>query len=96
MQILKTIVDHGPMHVVEFHGQGGEEILVRLNARSAADDDETLIEIAKVMMLHAAAFDRPVEAGEVPGAEEQRPRREEDPDKRSLSDALTIRDVPKK
>lgn len=93
MQILKTIVDHGPMHVVEFHGQGGEEILVRLNARSAADDDETLIEIAKVMMLHAAAFDRPVEAGEVPGAEE---RREEDPDKRSLSDALTIRDVPKK
>ena len=86
MQILKTIVDHGPMPVVEFHGQGGEEIQVRLRARSAADDDETLIEVAKVMMLYAAAFDQPVEgAGE----------RSTNPDDRSLSDALTTRKKPK-
>lgn len=64
MQILKTIVDHGAMPVVEFHGEGGEEIQVRLRARSPADDEETLIEVAKVMMLHAAAFDPPIETSE--------------------------------
>lgn len=120
MQILKTVVDHEPTPVVEFHGQGGEEIQVRLNARSAADDDETLIEVAKVMMLHAAAFDQPVEGSGKPGTTEQKPRwegppenrpggylpanddpdRERDaagetltnPDKRTLSDALTTKD----
>ena len=101
MQILKTIVDdHGAMPVVEFHGEGGEEIQVRLRARTAADDDETLIEVAKVMMLHAAAFDPPIETSE-PSVNEPRVRNGEsgympdghdrnemsaDPDVRSLSD----------
>lgn len=74
MQILKTIVDHGAMPVVEFHGEGGEEIQVRLRARSEADDDETLIEVAKVMMLHAAAFDPPIEPSERSANETDRAR----------------------
>lgn len=83
MQILKTVVvDHGSMPVVEFHGQGGEEIQVRLNARSATDDDETLIEVAKVMMLHAAAFDEPIGDGGKPGTSEQKPRWEGPPENR--------------
>lgn len=59
MQILKTTVDHGAVPVVAFHGEGGEEIHVRLRRRSSSDDDEMLVELAKVMMLHAAAFDAP-------------------------------------
>lgn len=59
MQILKTTVDHGAVPVVGFHGEGGEEIHVRLGRRSSSEDDEMLVELAKVMMLHAAAFDAP-------------------------------------
>lgn len=77
MQVLKTIVGHGPMPVVAFHGEGGEEIQVRLRPRRIADDDETLVEVAKVMMLHAAAFDPPIEDRGLPGTDEQKPRSEE-------------------
>lgn len=90
MQILKTVVDHGPMPVVEFHGEGGEEIQVRLNARPAADD-ETLIEVAKVMMLHAAAFDPPIE--DRPGNSGMKPRLEE-PSENRPSGYLPANDDP--
>ncbi|PLP57613.1 hypothetical protein CYK37_18530 [Mesorhizobium loti] len=102
MQILKTIVDHGLMPVVEFHGQGGEEIQVRLKARSAADDDETLIEVAKVMMLHAAAFDPPIQDRGMRGKDEIKPDWDGPGEKltrsnnRSLSDALATPNSSKK
>lgn len=71
MHILKTTVDRGPMPVVRFHSEAGEEIHVRLRERSAADDDQTLVGLAKVMMLHAAAFEPPSVDFAEPGTQQR-------------------------
>jgi len=56
MQILETVVENGPFPTVRFVGEGGEAISVSL-AYDGALDDVQLIAKAKVLLLHAAAFD---------------------------------------
>ncbi|WP_095205294.1 DUF6894 family protein [Mesorhizobium carmichaelinearum] len=56
MQIIETVVENGPFPRVRFVGEGGEAISVSL-AYDSARDDVQLIAKAKVLLLHAAAFD---------------------------------------
>ncbi|TIT69470.1 MAG: hypothetical protein E5W63_04695, partial [Mesorhizobium sp.] len=56
MQIVATTVDHAGTPVVEFQGEGGEQIAVTLDAPTILSDGE-LIARAKVMLLHAAQFE---------------------------------------
>ncbi|TGU93137.1 hypothetical protein EN794_032255 [Mesorhizobium sp. M00.F.Ca.ET.151.01.1.1] len=56
MQIVATTVDHAGTPVVEFQGEGGEQIAVTLDVPTTLSDGE-LIARAKVMLLHAAQFE---------------------------------------
>lgn len=88
MHVLKTVVSHDPMPTVEFQGEGGEGIRVRFAGGHERSDDETLVESARIMMLHAAALDRPEAVGEAnpdraePGTIDEKPRWEGPPENR--------------